>query len=303
MGVGDDAAVIDPSVFCNRSSGGITLTTDTIADGTHFDLSQHSLEQIGWKAMGVNFSDLAAMGARPIAALVTFLVPQQFELPQLQQLFLGCKSLADRHQVAIIGGDTNRWSGPLVVSVTALGRQPRIEGEPVIWSMSGARPGDRIVVSGVFGGSLLGRHLSCEPRVELAHYLATHYQVRAATDVSDSLSLDLQLMANASGREQASVIGIEVEADKIPVAVDAQLLSKSSGRTALQHALYDGEDFELVLALDSQEWRRIQADSRLRESAGLWGKLTEIGRFTNGPDFRLLTGEGVETILPGGYSH
>jgi len=302
IGLGDDAAVIHGRLF-GCPEGAITVTTDAIAEGVHFDSTQHELEQIGWKAMGVNFSDLAAMGGTPIAAVVTLLVPKQFELQHLQRLFAGCRQMADRYQVSIIGGDTNRWSGALVVSVTAIGKQPWLEGRPVIWGIDGARPGDKIVVTGSFGGSLIKKHFSFSPRIELAQYLAANFQIQAATDVSDSLSLDLQLLADASGKKRGEPIGVEINASQVPVSADAHHMSQSSQWTPLQHALFDGEDFELVLAIDPVEWKKIQQDLQLSQHCQTWGGLTEIGCFTAISGFKLNTPAGWESITPQGYTH
>ena len=132
-----------------------------------------------------------------------------------------------------------------------------------------------MIVSGSFGGSLQGHHLSFEPRIKLANYLAGRYEIHAATDASDSLSLDLQLLA------RASKVGVDLIAEKIPIS-DA--LKTAAAQTQLDGALYDGEDFELILTMPADVFEQIKADP------GVPCQLTDIGKnnpaTTGTPDFR-----------------
>ena len=281
VGIGDDAAVID------GGNDSVVLATDIIADGTHFELSNHSLELIGRKSLAVNLSDLAAMAARPMAAVLTFLLPKNFGLPEAKQLYLGISELAAQFNMAIIGGDTNTWEGPLVVGATAIGQRNAHQSG---WSIGGVRDGDAIVVSGSFGGSIHGRHLSFTPRIELALYLAKHYSINAATDVSDSLSLDLSAMADASN------IGIDFDSAAIPISTELKTVDPDS---ALQHALSDGEDFELVLAVPQAEISRLMADDAVP------CPLTVIGTATDQHDVLRTMGDGGswKIVEPTGYVH
>ena len=239
IGIGDDAAVITPD------SSPLVVTSDSIADGTHFDARIHTLRQIGRKAVAVNLSDVAAMGARPLYATLSFLLPRAFSAEQAQELFLGGADLAAEFGVQIIGGDTNSWPGKLVVSATLIGQV-----EHATWRMSVCGPGDAIVVTGEFGGSILGHHLDFVPKCRLADSFAKKYSIDAATDVSDSLSFDLDQICLLSG------CGAEIELERIPVRSAAWELAKSrGGKSGLEHALYDGEDFELI-------WRCRQRNSR-----------------------------------------
>jgi thiamine-monophosphate kinase len=162
----------------------------------------------------------------------------------------------------LAGGDTNAWDGPLVVSVTALGT-PTGNG-PLL--RSGAQAGDEIVVTGEFGGSILAKHLDFEPRVTEAIRLHEAYRLHAGIDVSDGLSVDLAHLAAESG------CGIEIDPDTVPVAPAAQRLAADDDRTPLEHALGDGEDFELILALPPAETERLIRDQPLDIP------LTKIGR-------------------------
>jgi thiamine-monophosphate kinase len=281
IGIGDDCAML------RESNTHTVVTTDTIAEGTHFDISLHSLEMIGRKALGVNLSDIAAMGASPTHAVLTLLLPRQFSLSDTKQLVSGMFELASRYNVAIIGGDTNRWDGKLVIGATLIGqRSPKISG----WRINGAKLSDRVIVSGSFGGSIMGRHLSFEPRIKLSNYLAERYVINAATDASDSLSLDLQLLA------QSSEVGVDLLADKIPIS---DTLKSADPQTQLDGALYDGEDFELILTMSPEVFKQIKADPKVP------CQLTDIGKVTpKQQGLRILDSNGVfNTLNPRGYVH
>jgi thiamine-monophosphate kinase len=305
LGIGDDAAILQ-----GESEGvtipGILVTTDAIAEGTHFDSSKASLSLIGRKAIAISLSDVAAMGAKPIGAVMTLMLPSHFRLGQVQELFLGAKKIADQFQTPIIGGDTNCWEGGLTISVTILALDLCSLANKPPWLLSGARVDHLVVVSGSFGGSLLGRHLNFEPRIALARYLVENYQVHAATDVSDSLSLDLSLMCSASQSAhlmQSQIkeeLGVELDWESIPVHPDANRLSQTSKQSALHHALTDGEDFELILAVDPEEFARMENDVLLKQGAM---KLTAIGRFVARPGFWLLGPACREAFEPRGYTH
>ena len=268
VGIGDDAAVLQDSDLR------WVVSTDMIASGVHFDDQEHALHLIGRKLMAVNLSDLAAMGATPVAALLDFLLPSQFSIEEAQQIFIGSQKIAEEFGVDIVGGDTNRWEGKLVLSATVLGLEGVTADGPVAWKMSGAQVGDQIIVSGSFGGSILGHHLTFTPRVKLASQLIRDFEINAATDVSDSLSLDLAAIASSSG------VGLELDVDQIPISEAAQTLSAQDGLSSLEHALIDGEDFELIfMAAQGESERlvneysggvRLSVVGRVIAEAGLW---------------------------------
>ncbi len=296
--VGDDAAAFE-TVPSSGEQGGLAspawvVTTDGIADGSHFDWNKHPLRQIGHKAMAVNLSDLAAMAAAPAFALVTLHLPELFELKDVRELYEGIEATARQHGCHIIGGDTNRWAGRLVISVTAIGRaSPGPGGTPHLCLKSEARPGDVVFVTGPLGGSILGRHLTFEPRVDLALRLNQQHAIHAMTDISDSLALDLGEMAEASG------VGFTVEAERIPIAESAQsLASTCPGMSALEHALYDGEDFELVFTVDANTAAAIEDDPDLGQ------RVFRIGVIDESPGARIMDRDGGVRQLPiRGYEH
>ena len=184
------------------------------------------------------------------------------------ELYLGLREVADAFGVALIGGDTNSWNGPLVISVTALG-EATARG-PV--RRNGARPGDWLFVTGPLGGSILAHHLDFTPRVREALLLHEVVNLRAMLDISDGLAADLNHLCEESG------CGAVLFADAIPVSDAARVLSLTSGKSPLQHALGDGEDFELVFAVSLEDGAKLLASlpipglAKIGEcvDAGLW---------------------------------
>ena len=290
LGIGDDGAII-------AAPDRIVVATDAIAEGTHFLLDQHELQRIGRKALAVNLSDMAAMAARPIAATVAMQLPRSFTLEQTQQLYSGIDLFAREYNVAIVGGDTNRWSGGLVLTVTVFGvpmqKVLAPEGKPCIWRMDQACAGDVVFVSGEFGGSIHGGHLDFEPRLALAEYMTNHYAVSAATDASDSLASDLAALASASQ------LGFEIDLPAVPIAAAAEQTDNlTETKTPLEHAMYDGEDFELIICASPTEAEKIDRDECLPT------KLTRIGEMTEGTELLARDENGRLAVLKiEGYEH
>jgi thiamine-monophosphate kinase len=293
LGVGDDGAILNSE----SSSGHTVWVTDTIVDQVHFDLRSDSLARIGRKSLAVNLSDIAAMGAIPKSALLTFVLPKSFSTEQAKELFRGISELATEFNVAIVGGDTNRHDGALMVGVALTGSINPNGRTPLGWRMAGAKPGDQIFVTGALGGSLLGKHFDFEPRVNLACYLAENYLIHAATDISDSLTLDLEHLVSASAKAAGGQIGAEVELAKVPVSDAAKQRAQTSGNSALNHALYDGEDFELLLTMNQSESDRALQDKAVAQSLIRIGHvIAEPGLFVVGPD-------GRDRVQAQGYEH
>jgi len=154
LGPGDDAAVLRTADVDD-----CVMTVDLLTDHVDFELAEIDPRRAGRKALAVNLSDLAAMAARPLAAVVALALPRRGGRQLATALYEGLLPLAERYDVAVAGGDTNSWDGPLAVSITLLGE---VSGHGPL-RRGGAQPGDRIVVTGRFGGSILGRHLDFEP--------------------------------------------------------------------------------------------------------------------------------------------
>ena len=203
LGIGDDCASLRV-----RPGFELLVTTDMLMDGRHFLAGEATFEQIGRKAMGVNLSDIAAMAGTPIAAVVAVALPRSDARRIAEGLHAGISEMADRFHVPLIGGDTNAWDGPLVVSITVLGE---VEAGRAV-RRSGARVGDDIFVTGPLGGSLLGRHLDVQPRIKEAKALASFADIHAMIDISDGLASDLLHILDESGR-----LGAILESDRIPI--------------------------------------------------------------------------------------
>ncbi|ADV62025.1 thiamine-monophosphate kinase [Isosphaera pallida ATCC 43644] len=288
LGIGDDAALLQPP-----PGHLVVVTTDMLMDGRHFILAEHGAEAVGIKAMGVNLSDLAAMAALPWAAFASVALPRTSEVGDANAiahgLLQGIRRVSEDHQMVLAGGDTNAWDGPLVVSITLLGL---VEDDPPgAVFRSGARPGDTLAVTGPLGGSILGRHLRPQPRIAEARALRAHLKLHALIDLSDGLASDLRRLSEASNGW-----GIELDEWAIPIHDDAQRLAQMSGRSPLDHALNDGEDFELCLATPET----LDPD-RL---ANLPTHLIPIGRVVDRPGFFLRAANGmIRPLEPGGFDH
>ena len=283
VGIGDDAAILRLS-----EDHRCVVTSDTLMDGVDFRLNESDPKRIGRKALAVNLSDLAAMAARPVAASIALVLPERNGRSLAESLFEGMIPLAKQFEVAIAGGDTNSWNGPLVISVTAIGEV----SEDRAWGRSNAQVGDEIMVTGEFGGSILNKHFDFEPRVKEALTLSENYEIHAAIDVSDGLSLDVWRLT------QESSCGAVLDLDAIPISADARERAKSTAATALDHALSDGEDFELVLTVS-----RETADQLVGEQP-LAVPLTRIGRVVEGHGLWYSQDDGsLARLEPRGFEH
>lgn len=252
IALGDDAAVIA------AQNADTVVTTDMLTDGVDFLIDQVDSQLIGRKALGVNLSDLAAMAAKPVTAFVSLVLPKHgtAKLTALElaiEIYRGMIPFAQSHGIIIAGGDTNTWDGPLAISVTAIG-ETTARG-PL--TRSGAKVGDQILVTGSLGGSILGRHFAMEPRVVEALLLNERYTLHAGMDISDGLAIDAARLAKASN------LGIVIDPQLIPISPAAHQLSVQDHRPPLEHALSDGEDFELLLAVPTDTAREILSDQPL----------------------------------------
>jgi thiamine-monophosphate kinase len=216
-----------------------------LMEGTCFNLTEAGPRAVGRKAIAVNLSDIAAMAGRPVAAVVSVALPRHGGRKLAEELYLGLRELADRFQTALAGGDTNTWNGPLVISVTVLGEAT----ERGLVRRNGARPGDWLMVTGPLGGSIRGKHLTFVPRVLEALQLHAAADLHAMIDISDGLAADLNHLC------EESHCGAVLRAEAIPISTDA--LALNDGTPPLEHALGDGEDFELVFAVAPTDGERL----------------------------------------------
>lgn len=279
VGIGDDCAVWQPT------GAPLLFTTDVLMEDVDFRVDETTPQLIGRKAMAVNLSDIAAMAGRPLAALVGVALPKSRGFDFARDLHEGLQSLADEFHVAIIGGDTNTWDGPLVISVTLIGEAT--ERGPV--RRSGAKPGDWLFVTGPLGGSILGHHLAFTPRIREALELHRLVDLHAMIDLSDGLAADLYHLLDESH------VGATLLNDAIPISDDARRMNDE--RSPIDHALSDGEDFELLFTVSPDDGQRLLSLSDA-------GMPTHIGTIEAQPGCRIQQSNGeVEQLQRGGWEH
>jgi thiamine-monophosphate kinase len=280
IGPGDDTAALSltPAAPC-------LVTTDMLLEGSCFRLAEAGPRLVGRKAMAVNLSDIAAMAGRPVAAVVSFGLPRQGGRALAEELYRGLREVADEFHTALVGGDTNSWDGPLVISVTVVGEAtPR---GPI--RRSGARPGDWLLVTGPLGGSILGKHLTFTPRVREALQLHALANLHSMIDISDGLAADVHHLA------EESRCGVVLRAGAIPISDEAR--GMNDGRSPLEHALSDGEDFELVFAVAPED-----AQALLRSQPVMGVTLVHIGECVE-QGLWLEEGGQRTPLPPRGYVH
>jgi thiamine-monophosphate kinase len=267
IGSGDDCAVIGGP----RDRWWRLLKTDCVVEGVHF-LPGEKPARVGWKALCRALSDIAAMGGIPEHALVTLAVRGDASVAWVRGLYSGICRAARRFGVSIVGGETSQSPGPAFISIALTGRVERSRCA----TRAGGRPGDLLYVTGRLGGSRAGRHLDFVPRLEEARWLAGHFRLHAMMDLSDGLGADLPRLAHASG------CGFEVWPTWVPCARGC----------SVDQAISDGEDFELLLAINPRDAGRLEKTWR-RKFPRL--PLTPIGVLT--------VARRGSTKLPHGYHH
>lgn len=271
--IGDDTAVVEK----DRNTY-LLFTTDMIVEGVHFK-KEDAFTDIGYKALAVNVSDIAAMGGLPKWAVISLGISPEKTLEDIRQLYRGIEKCARGFGVCVVGGDTVR-SSRTIVNVTLTGETGRKE----VVFRDGAKIGDGVFVTGPLGGSLKSkRHLRFTPRVEEARFLVTKFKPTAMIDISDGLAADLGHIMRESG------VGAELAVDDIPVHRGA----------SLKQALYDGEDFELLFTLPQKTAERLR---KLRPAK--W-KFYEIGRIVEKKrGLCLIDGKGrLRPLAVKGYTH
>ena len=298
LAIGDDAAVLEPE----RNALEV-LTTDCQVEGIHFDQRFASGADIGHRALAVNLSDLAAMGATPRVALLSLVLPATWPVASVDALLDGVLDLAARARIFVIGGNIARSPGPLIVDITVTGAVHR-RG---VLSRSAARPGDELYVTGALGGSAAGlrvlqsahggsplhggaaradnlvmRYLRPEPRTRFGVMLGRNRAARACIDLSDGLADGVRQIAEASG------VGAVIDAASLPIEAGA----------TLHDALEGGEDYELLFAVAPAMRSRLRNVRRLVKDLSV----TRIGRLTADPAL-LLSRNGSTEALPAGFAH
>ncbi|TMQ21347.1 MAG: thiamine-phosphate kinase [Candidatus Rokuibacteriota bacterium] len=305
VGIGDDCAVLEP-----RAGAALLATTDLLLEDVHFRRRWAEPADIGWKALAVNLSDIAAMGGRPRWALVALACPEDTTAEEIAAFYEGALALARPHDVAVVGGDTSASPAGWLVNVTLLGESV---GAPRLRST--AQPGDTLAVTGALGRSAAGlavleretapagvkaaqladvtaAHLRPRPRVEEGAWLGAAGGVTAMMDVSDGVGIDLARLLGESAA------GGRIDVERLPVDDATRAVAAALGADPIAWATGGGEDYELLLACEPAAFERLQ-----RGLADRFGTaLTAIGEVTAGTSVSWWS-RGREVAVARGFEH
>ncbi len=316
VGIGDDAAVVEPER--NRVE---VLTVDALVDGVHFDRAFVPPDAIGYRALAVNLSDLASMGAAPRLALLSMALPPALPLADFDGIAGGFAALAATHRVHLVGGNLTHTPGPLSIDVTLVGSGKRRQA----LTRSGARPGDEVYVSGSIGAAAAGlmllrevggyqpsvtspttddrrpttddsrlttAYLRPQPRVRLGTLLARNRAATACIDLSDGLADGVHRIAHDSG------VGVTVDVDALPIEPAAHAVFERRSLEPIAAAISSGDDYELLFTVRPRLRHRLRAAAR---HGGI--PVTRIGVCTERRDVALTRTGRPPELVPAGYSH
>ena len=307
LGIGDDAAVVKPE----RGALEI-LTTDALVESIHFDRRFSSPEDIGWKSLAVNLSDIAAMGGTPRLALLSLALPADISSAEVHALVDGFLALAVDARVTLAGGNVTRSPGPLMVDVTVSG----FARARHVLTRGGARAGDDLYVTGSVGAGAAGlgwlrdgreaangvelegikacvlRHRRPEPRVRVGALLGRNRAATACMDTSDGLADATRQIAQASG------VGATIDAASLPIPSAAREYFRRAGHDPIGAALAGGDDYELLFAAPRRSRGRLA--TVVRQSRGV--PITRIGQLTSERHL-VIVRDGVPEPLPEGFVH
>ena len=306
VGIGDDCAVLEPTPGYR-----LLATTDLLLEDVHFRRRYAGPADIGWKALAVNLSDIAAMGGQPRWALVALACPRETMLEEVEACYAGARDLASRHAVAIVGGDTTASPAGWLINVTLLGEVLT----PLL--RSGARAGDVVAVTGPLGRSAAGlavlrpvnvpetidaaaraevtsAHLRPVPRVVEGQWLGRAGGVTAMIDLSDGLATDLAHIAEESGAH------CRVEIERLPIDDATRGVARTLGADPLEWATGGGEDYELLLTCDAAAFGRLR--DGLVNATGT--RLHAIGSVSGpGSGVSFIDARGREVPAAPGFEH
>lgn len=306
LGIGDDAAILE-----SERNTLTVVTTDVLVEQVHFDRTFTPMDAVGHKALAINLSDVAAMGAIPKHALLSLAMPVSMTVDELDELLDGLLALADAHRVDVVGGNVTRSPHSLFVEVTVIGSVKRRR----VLTRHGALPGDDLYVSGEIGGAAAGlvalrasaggtsvsmtvdeksqeRHLRPTPRARLGSQLGRNRAARACIDLSDGLADGVRKLAGASS------VGAVIDAEQLPITSEVMRFFEALGVDPIEAAVTGGEDYELLFTAPPAFARRVAAAHR--HTGGV--AVTRIGQITKGSALILRRGKQEEK-LPEGYEH
>lgn len=304
-GIGDDCAVLP---YDEKKS--LLVTTDMLIEGRHFRLDRIQAKDLGYKSLAVNLSDISAMGGRPDSAFLSIGIPDNTSLQWLEEFFEEIHKLCNKFGIRLLGGDTTKSPGPMVINFVILGSSSHDE---ILWR-SEAKHGDRVALLGKIGESGAGLKLMTENHpaareqyhhlisahnrpqlfVEEAQFLAKSPSVHAMIDLSDGIRSDANHIARLSG------VLIQIELDKLPLSSELREVCRMFSWPAEELALTAGEDYGLLFTIDESEGKKVQA--AFEKKFGY--SFTIIGQVKEGLPEVLMTSGGREINLgKGGFDH
>lgn len=293
VGIGDDCAVLP-----YKEGRSLLVTTDMLIEDRHFRHDWISAKDLGYKSLAVNISDISAMGGRPLYAFLSIGLPDTVSIGWIERFFRGTRELSEKYDLRLLGGDTTKSPGPMVINYVVLGAMDK---ESVLWRSS-ARPGDQIAVLGKLGMSGAGLKLLMEDKsshssaakvfimshnrpelyVEEAQFLASRPEVHAMIDLSDGIQSDAGHIA------KSSEVTMKIDADRIPVTDELKQLCGEHGWNPLELALASGEDYGLLFTFDAEKENTLRRDFRKRFSC----EYSIIGEVADGSSELKLVKEG-----------
>jgi thiamine-monophosphate kinase len=304
-GIGDDCAVLSSS-----PGRALLFTADMLVEDIHFVIERITFRQLGRRSVAVNLSDIAAMGGRPFAALISLAIPVEIEVEAIQELYRGMRDICEHHKLSIVGGDTVASPDKLVINVSVIGDARENE----VLYRSGASPGDKIYLTGYVGDSIAGlkiltneiaapegtggyfikAHNEPNPLVEAGMIIAASGLASAMIDLSDGLLSDLRHICEQSG------VGALLFAERIPLSAELTLLAGGAGFNPLDLALSGGEDYQLLFTVPVENEQGI---GKLFKEHVLPAPY-HIGEIGQKPGIRMVKADGsVAELRPKGFNH
>lgn len=272
VSIGDDAAVINPE------GKKVVISTDVLAEGVHFNLGYVPLKHLGYKAVVVNLSDIAAMNATPKQILVSIAVSSRFPVEALEEIYTGIALACDRYKVDLVGGDTTSSTSGLVMSITAIG----LANDDEIVKRSGAKAGDLLVLTGDLGGAYIGLQIlerehsvylanpNMQPEMEGYDYiLERQLKPEARTDIKKKLQeLDIHptsmidvsdgLASEILHLSDQSKVGFRLYEEKVPMDTLTITTADEFNLNPTMAALSGGEDYEILFTIPADEYDKIK---------------------------------------------
>lgn len=301
VGIGDDAAVLLPTPRHLQ-----LITTDMLVENIHFNVNTTLPVQLGYKSMAVSFSDIAAMGGKPCHAVVSIALPQQTDVDFIINLYQGMKEICREFGVNIVGGDTVAAKHEIVINVAVTG-----EVDPArLVRRSGAKVGDVVAVTGTLGNSSMGlallsagqwedysfawplvtAHLTPKPLVKPGQQLGK-FGATSMNDISDGLASEINEIA------AASKVGIQIDQAKVPLSQELLSAAELLKLSAIDCALYGGEDYQLVFTMNKADFAKLTT-----ESVGI--QVTIIGEVVAKEEVIMIDQAGRSSVLEShGFNH